>query len=120
VAATQAPIWQQVAADFSSSSIIYLNHAGVSPLCRPAVEAMTWVTRDAFENGSYYYEGWMKGYERLRLATAKLINAHRDEIAIVKNTSEGIATVQLGLDWNFPPTTFLGVDWKKKASNWNG
>src|SRR5262249_20588911 len=31
--------------------------------------------------------------------TATMINAHRDEIAIVKNTSEGIATIAMGIDW---------------------
>ncbi len=33
------------------------------------------------------------------MAAGKLINASMDEIAIVKNTSEGIAIVALGLDW---------------------
>jgi cysteine desulfurase/selenocysteine lyase len=35
----------------------------------------------------------------VRLAAAKLIGAHSSEIALVKNTSEGIATVAMGLDW---------------------
>jgi selenocysteine lyase/cysteine desulfurase len=41
----------------------------------------------------------MDSYSGLRQATARLINASPDEIAIVKNTSEGVATVALGLDW---------------------
>lgn len=35
----------------------------------------------------------------MRDAAARLIGASREEIAIVKNTSEGIATVAMGLDW---------------------
>lgn len=54
---------------------------------------------DACEFGSLHYDQWLEAYEGLRLATAKLINAHRDEIAHVKNTSEGIATVAMGIDW---------------------
>jgi selenocysteine lyase/cysteine desulfurase len=41
----------------------------------------------------------MECYEGFRVSAASLIHAHRDEIAIVKNTSEGIATIALGLDW---------------------
>jgi selenocysteine lyase/cysteine desulfurase len=35
----------------------------------------------------------------LRTAAARLINAKPDEIAIVKNTSEGVAIVAMGLSW---------------------
>ena len=41
----------------------------------------------------------MDCYAGLRIATAKLINAQPSEIAIVKNTSEGISTIALGFDW---------------------
>jgi selenocysteine lyase/cysteine desulfurase len=41
----------------------------------------------------------MAEYEGLRQAAAQLIHADRSEIALVKNTSEGIATVAMGLDW---------------------
>jgi selenocysteine lyase/cysteine desulfurase len=80
-------------------NLIYLNHAAVAPLCRPAAEAMKWLSDDACQNGSLHYDVWMECYRGLRVATAKLINAAPEEIAIVKNTSEGIATVALGLDW---------------------
>lgn len=82
-----------------SENLIYLNHAAVAPLCRPAAEAMQALAEDAMRNGSLHYSSWEECYEGLRLSTARLIGAHRDEIAIVKNTSEGIATVALGLDW---------------------
>src|SRR3954449_5002571 len=79
--------------------LTYLNHAAVSPLCRPAAEAMRSLTDDALLYGSMHYDRWLDAYEGLRVATARLIGAHRDEIAVVKNTSEGIATVALGLRW---------------------
>jgi selenocysteine lyase/cysteine desulfurase len=41
----------------------------------------------------------MDTYEALRVAAARLIGADRGEIAIVKNTSEGIATIAMGMDW---------------------
>src|ERR1700744_5466472 len=82
-----------------TKELIYLNHAAVAPLCRPAAEAMKQLADDACQFGSFHYNIWMECYEGLRHATAKLINASPGEIAIVKNTSEGIATVALGLDW---------------------
>jgi len=79
--------------------LIYLNHAAVSPLCRPAAEAMKWLADDGLTYGSLHYDKWLDSYDGLRSSAARLINASPDEIAIVKNTSEGIATVALGLDW---------------------
>jgi len=79
--------------------LIYLNHAAVAPLCRPAAQAMKDLADDACQFGSAHYDKWMESYAGLRTAAAKLLNASPDEIAIVKNTSEGIATVAEGLDW---------------------
>ena len=79
--------------------LAYLNHAAVAPLCQPAAEAMQWLAQDALENGSLHYAKWLETYEGLRKSTAKLINSEASEIAIVKNTSEGIATIAMGIDW---------------------
>lgn len=79
--------------------LIYLNHAGVAPLCKPAAEAMKRLTGDALEFGSLHYADWLECYSGLRAAAARMINADPAEIAIVKNTSEGIAMVATGLAW---------------------
>ena len=42
--------------------------------------------------------GW-GAYDGLRQATASLVNGRKQDVAIVKNTSEGIATVAIGFDW---------------------
>lgn len=80
-------------------NLMYLNHAAVAPLCRPAAEAMEWLSQDALHYGSLHYSKWLETYEGLRRSAARLVNGTRDEIALVKNTSEGIATVAMGLDW---------------------
>ena len=54
---------------------------------------------DCTQFGSLHYDQWLAAYESLRVAAAKLIGADRSEIALVKNTSEGIATIAIGLDW---------------------
>ena len=82
-----------------TDSLVYLNHAAVTPLCRAAADAMKSLVDDACAFGSLHYESWMDAYSGLRKAAARLIQASPEEIAIVKNTSEGIATVAMGLDW---------------------
>ena len=82
-----------------TEKLVYLNHAGVAPLSKAAADAMKHLAEDAWRFGSYHYDQWLETYEGVRAGAARLIGAGRDEIAIVKNTSEGIATVAMGLDW---------------------
>ncbi len=79
--------------------LVYLNHAAVAPLCRPAADAMKDMADDCLTFGSLHYQTWLETYEGVRRAAARLIAAQASEIALVKNTSEGIATVAMGLDW---------------------
>jgi cysteine desulfurase/selenocysteine lyase len=79
--------------------IVYLNHAAVAPLCKPAAEAMKGFLDDALHFGSLHWDEWASRYQRLRNAAARLLNGRPEDIAIVKNTSEGIAAVAAGLDW---------------------
>ena len=93
-------IWDQYAHNFPvRDRLIYLNHAAVAPLCKPAADAMKHLADDCMQFGSRHYNEWLDAYEGLRVAAARLVNADRSEIALVKNTSEGIATVAMGLDW---------------------
>lgn len=75
---------------------VYLNHAAVSPLSRRAAEAMRWLAEDCLQFGSFHYDQWMRVYEEIRTLAARLLNAEPGEIAIAKNTSEGISTVATG------------------------
>ena len=79
--------------------LVYLNHAAVAPLCLPAAQAMERLTRDALDWGSLHYSQWLECYDGLRRGAARLVNGAPGEIAIVKNTSEGIATIAMGLEW---------------------
>lgn len=104
-----------------TESLIYLNHAAVAPLCKGAAEAMRGLADEALRFGSLHYDRWMATYQGVRESAAKLIGAGPKEIAIIKNTSEGIATVATGIDWKLGdrivafqeefPANFL--PWKK-------
>ncbi len=78
----------------------FFNHAGVAPLPHVAAEAMMTFARQA-EQQAYLGTYWYRDVEHLRVEAAALINAHRDEIAFVKNTSEGISIVANGIDWQW-------------------
>lgn len=94
------PLWQRYREDFPvTQNLIYMNHAGVSPLVRSAAEAMKALAQDALEFASVHYSEWLDAYQGLRTAAASLIGSDPGEVAIVKNTSEGVATVANGIDW---------------------
>src|SRR5229473_1955546 len=87
------PVWSRYRDQFPvTKRLIYLNHAAVAPLCRAARDAMRRLADDVCDFGSYHFNEWFDAYQGLRAAAARLINARPDEIAIMKNTSEGIAT----------------------------
>lgn len=95
-----AALWEQYRDQFPvTKNLVYLNHASVAPLSRRAAEAMQGLAQDALDYGSEHYSHWMAAYEGVRNGAARMINASPGEIAIVKNTSEGIATVAIGIDW---------------------
>jgi selenocysteine lyase/cysteine desulfurase len=94
------PLWRQYREEFPvTQNLIYLNHAAVSPLPRRSATAMQGLAEEALQYGSLHYDRWLDAYEGLRVAAARLIGANRGEIALIKNTSEGISTVAMGLDW---------------------
>lgn len=82
-----------------SSRWIYLNHAAVAPLSRPAARAMRRLVRDAEENGMVNYDEWNQLYVQARRSAAALIGAAADEIAFLKNTTDGLIAVANGIDW---------------------
>ena len=94
------PLWQQYRPEFPvTQHLVYLNHAAVAPLCKPAADAMKSLADDCVNFGSLHYDRWLAAYEGLRRAAAAIINCTPREIAVVKNTSEGISMVTTGLKW---------------------
>jgi len=95
-----AELWSAWRDEFPvTKNLVYLNHAAVTPLPVSVAAAMADWAADARDWGSLHYDQWLAAYEGLREEAARLIGGSPREVAIVKNTSEGIATVALGLDW---------------------
>lgn len=76
----------------------FFNHAGVSPVPQVAADALHKFADEAAA-GAYLGTSWYPDLDKLRALAARVINADGDEIALVKNTSEGISIVANGLDW---------------------
>jgi selenocysteine lyase/cysteine desulfurase len=81
-------------------SLAYLNHAGVAPISTRVVEALRRFAAEASERGAFdYAQAFDAEVERVRGRAALLVGALPDEIAFVKNTTEGLGLVAAGLDW---------------------
>jgi selenocysteine lyase/cysteine desulfurase len=81
-------------------NLVYFNHAAVGPLSVRAYEAMEGHARDQRDHGALHWRDWYAEYDRLRESMARLIGATPGEIAILKNTSEGLSFVAEGFRWN--------------------
>jgi selenocysteine lyase/cysteine desulfurase len=78
---------------------VYLNHAAVAPLATPARAAMERHLAEVTEHGARGWRGWLAAIETVRAQAAALVGATADEIALTKNTSEGLAAIAQGIDW---------------------
>ncbi|MFN2500674.1 MAG: aminotransferase class V-fold PLP-dependent enzyme [Pyrinomonadaceae bacterium] len=78
----------------------YLNSAAVSPLPATAIEAVNRQLADVAANGSANYQDWIDTKNRARDLIAEMLHVRSDQIAFMRNTSDGVATIANGLMWN--------------------
>jgi len=97
--ATEEDFWYYIQQSFTvSPGLINLNNGGVSPAPIPVQEAVKRFYDYSNEAPSYYM--WRildQGREPLRKNIAKLAGCDAEEIAINRNSSEGLETVIFGL-----------------------
>lgn len=77
----------------------YLNSAAVSPMPSLSVEAVYSQLKDASENGTVNFGDWVATKNRARTLAAKMLNVRAEQIAFMRNTSDGFSTVANGLRW---------------------
>ena len=81
-------------------AICYLNHAAVAPWPKRAAEAVTAFAQENLHRGATDYPRWIQLEHQLRGQLQTLLNApSKGDIALVKNTSEALSLVAMGLDW---------------------
>ncbi len=80
--------------------ICYLNHAAVGVWPARTAAAVRAFADENLHQGAAGYPGWLQRERQLRRQLARLIHAgSEDDIALVKNTSEGLSLIAFGLDW---------------------
>ena len=77
----------------------YLNHAAVSPLPLPALEAVKSQLDDVHQHGSVNFQNWLSTKEQARKLLAALLGARPEQVAFMRNTSDALSTVANGLPW---------------------
>ncbi|MBA3352203.1 MAG: aminotransferase class V-fold PLP-dependent enzyme [Blastocatellia bacterium] len=77
----------------------YLNSAAVSPLPITAVDAVRSQLDDVALNGSRNYLDWVATKNRARSLIADMLGADANNVAFMRNTSDGLAAVASGLTW---------------------
>lgn len=79
--------------------LTYLNSAAVSPIPTTAIEAVTSQLNDVALQGSMHYQDWVDTKDRCRGIIAEMLRVRPDQVAFVRNTSDGVASIANGLKW---------------------
>ena len=82
-----------------SGKLLYLNHAGVSPIPSSSAEAGVRILHQYRDEGALRPRKWVELSDETRERFARLVGASNDEIAFIKNTSEGISFIAAGFPW---------------------
>lgn len=77
----------------------YLNSAAVSPIPMTAIEAVNAQLADVSQNGSNNYLDWVATKNRARALAAGMLGVRAEQIAFMRNTSDGFASIANGIDW---------------------
>ena len=78
--------------------VTYFNHGSIAPLSTRVIGAMNGII-NAQAGGTTGRSIWRATIGPLRERVAELINSDPGEIAILRNTVEGISTVAAGISW---------------------
>lgn len=90
---------------------LYANHAAIAPWPRVASKAVADFAMENCKLGPEQYSHWLLREKQLRQRLASLINAvSTDDIALLKNTTEGICSVANGIDWRPGDNLVIPVD----------
>lgn len=77
----------------------YLNSAAVSPIPVSAIEAVNSQLWDVAEHGSTHYPDWVATKNRARALVAGMLKVEPEQVAFLRNTSDGFASIATAIDW---------------------
>jgi selenocysteine lyase/cysteine desulfurase len=83
----------------AANNYTYLNSAAVSPMPSTAKDAVISQLTDVSNHGSEHYTDWIATKNRARYLLGLMLNVRPEQIAFMRNTSDGFASVAAGIDW---------------------
>ncbi len=104
----------------------YLDHAAVSPLPEPSAQRIAQWAQDVCHHGDVNWSRWDRTIEVIRQHFAALLAARTEEVAVVRNTTEGVNLVAEGFPWRqgdnvvvpaaeFPSNRFAWMNLKSRG-----
>src|SRR5207302_1924269 len=103
--------WAAVRGEFPvTERWAFFDHAAVSPLPRRTARALADYAEDMSANGSAAVGRWVARTEDTRRLLAQLLNCDPLDLALVKNTSEGIGIVAEGFPWREGDNVVLAAE----------
>lgn len=101
MAQSASPAWSEYQSLFSGQTdVLWLNHAGVSPISSPVAEAMKGHVDEVVRQGALGTPEWYGSLREIRGMAANLIGGRASDIAITPNTTHGINLIANGLAWS--------------------
>jgi selenocysteine lyase/cysteine desulfurase len=83
----------------ATQKYVYLNSAAVAPMPKVSADAVYSQLRDVSENGTINMQDWLDTKKRCRMMVAEMLKVKFENVAFVRNTSDGFSSVGNGLDW---------------------
>ncbi len=83
----------------AANQYTYLNSAAVSPMPSTAITAINEQLLDVSTHGSAHYEAWIATKTRARSLIAEMLHVRSEQVAFMRNTSDGFASIANGLPW---------------------
>jgi cysteine desulfurase / selenocysteine lyase len=77
----------------------YLNSAAVSPIPTTAIDAVNWQLNDVSNHGTLHFNEWVDTKNRARSLVGKMLKVRPEQVAFLRNTSDGFASIASGLTW---------------------
>lgn len=91
---------EQIRSQFpATQTYAYLNSAAVSPIPTTAVAAVNSQLNDVAGHGMRGYQNWIDTKDRCRDLLAGMLKVRSDQVAFVRNTSDGFASIANGIKW---------------------
>lgn len=83
----------------ATQNYTYLNSAAVSPIPVAAGEAVGRQLADVAMHGSLHFNDWVDTKNRSRDLVAQMLKVRSDQVAFLRNTSDGFASIASGINW---------------------